>query len=162
MPNLMVLHSVQRVKHGIHALVFNCETFDFKVTGHIFVGLFHCGSWGSTKLSAVSLHIQTITPFHQNIGIFIMMNPGYACRVELQDNLKQLCRIMAMNKPDIELITEVLVFSQGFASTEQRTPKFVALFSMTKEALFNQTYYDFGLRAMKSVLMLSPIRRDQE
>ena len=164
---------------GRHVLVFNCdETFDFKAMGRIFVGLCHCGSWGcfdefnrldEQMLSAVSQQIQTIqvglksnlpniqilgrtTPLHQNIGIFITMNPGYAGRVELPDNLKQLFRTMAMNKPDTELITEVLLFSQGFASAEQLAPKFVALFSMAKEALSNQTHYDFGLRAMKSVL----------
>ncbi|KAK8883373.1 Cytoplasmic dynein 1 heavy chain 1 [Tritrichomonas musculus] len=164
---------------GRHVLVFNCdETFDFKAMGRIFVGLCHCGSWGcfdefnrldEQMLSAVSQQIQTIqtglkanqpsiqilgkkAPLNQSIGIFITMNPGYAGRVELPDNLKQLFRTMAMNRPDTELITEVLLFSQGFSSAESLAPKFVALFSMSKESLSHQTHYDFGLRAMKSVL----------
>ncbi|KAI5541278.1 dynein heavy chain family protein family [Trichomonas vaginalis G3] len=164
---------------GRHVLVFNCdETFDFKAMGRIFVGLCQCGSWGcfdefnrldEQMLSAVSQQIQTIqvglksglstieilgkqTTIKENIGIFITMNPGYAGRVELPDNLKQLFRTMAMNKPDTELITEVLLFSQGFSSAEVLAPKFVTLFQMAKEALTNQTHYDFGLRAMKYVL----------
>ena len=164
---------------GRHVLVFNCdETFDFKAMGRIFVGLCHCGSWGcfdefnrldEQMLSAVSQQIQTIqsglkanqpsiqilgkkAPLNQSMGIFITMNPGYAGRVELPDNLKQLFRTMAMNRPDTELITEVLLFSQGFSSAEMLAPKFVALFSMAKESLSFQTHYDFGLRAMKAVL----------
>ncbi|OHT04933.1 Dynein heavy chain, cytoplasmic [Tritrichomonas foetus] len=164
---------------GRHVLVFNCdETFDFKAMGRIFVGLCHCGSWGcfdefnrldEQMLSAVSQQIQTIqsglkanqpnitilgkkAPLNQSIGIFITMNPGYAGRVELPDNLKQLFRTMAMNRPDTELIAEVLLFSQGFSSAEMLAPKFVALFSMAKESLSYQTHYDFGLRAMKAVL----------
>jgi dynein heavy chain 1 len=164
---------------GRHVLVFNCdETFDFRAMGRIFVGLCDCGAWGcfdefnrldEQMLSAVSQQIQTIqtalrakqsvvqildrrATLMPSMGIFITMNPGYAGRVELPDNLKQLFRTIAMNRPDTGLITEVLLFSQGFASAEKLAPKFVALFSMAQESLSHQKHYDFGLRAMKSVL----------
>uniref|UniRef100_H2M4S9 Cytoplasmic dynein 2 heavy chain 1 n=1 Tax=Oryzias latipes TaxID=8090 RepID=H2M4S9_ORYLA len=167
---------------GRQVLVFNCdEGIDVKSMGRIFVGLVKCGAWGcfdefnrleEAVLSAVSMQIQAIQDslkHHKNIcellgkevsldpnsGVFITMNPagkGYGGRQKLPDNLKQLFRPVAMSKPDNELIAEVILYSEGFKNGEMLGGKLVAVFNLARELLTPQQHYDWGLRALKTVL----------
>ena len=165
---------------GRFVLVFNCdENFDFKAMGRIFVGLCQVGAWGCFDefnrleeriLSAVSQQILIIQlglrEFANNIdlmgkniklnhqmGIFVTMNPGYAGRSQLPDNLKQLFRQMAMVKPDKDMIAQVTLYSQGYKTAERLSSKMVSLFELCSSQLSSQSHYDFGLRALKSVLV---------
>ncbi|CEJ01248.1 Putative Dynein heavy chain [Rhizopus microsporus] len=168
------------------------ETFDFQAMGRIFIGLCQVGAWGCFDefnrleeriLSAVSQQVQTIqlglkeattNPNHEielvgrnvrvntDTGIFITMNPGYAGRSNLPDNLKKLFRSMAMTKPDRELIAQVMLYSQGFRTAEVLASKVVPLFNLCAEQLSPQSHYDFGLRALKSVLVSAGnLKRDR-
>lgn len=90
---------------------------------------------------------------HPDVGIFVTMNPGYAGRSNLPDNLKQLFRSIAMVAPDRELIAQVMLFSQGITTAEHISAKVVLHFNLCEDQLSKQPHYDFGLRALKSVLV---------
>lgn len=165
---------------GRFVLVFNCdETFDFHAMGRIFIGLCQVGAWGcfdefnrleERMLSACSQQILVIqtglrerlskielmnkeVKLNPQMGSFVTMNPGYAGRSNLPENLKQLFRQMAMVKPDRELIAQVMLYSQGYRTAEQLAGKIVSLFELCNDQLSSQPHYDFGLRALKSVLV---------
>jgi dynein heavy chain 1, cytosolic len=161
------------------------DTFDFRAMGRIFLGICQVGAWGCFDefnrleeriLSAVSQQIQNIQlglkqgaeddksqielvgrqlRVNANTGIFITMNPGYAGRSNLPDNLKKLFRSVAMSKPDKELIAEVMLYSQGFNQAKQLSKQTVPFFDQCSGKLSKQAHYDFGLRALKSVLVSS-------
>ncbi|WVR09001.1 hypothetical protein IAU60_006061 [Kwoniella sp. DSM 27419] len=168
------------------------ETFDFQAMGRIFIGLCQVGAWGCFDefnrleeriLSAVSQQVQSIQQglalavsnpdteielvgkklkINTRTGIFITMNPGYAGRSNLPDNLKKLFRSMSMTRPDQELIAQVLLFSKGFRTAEILASKIVPFFNLCAEQLSGQPHYDFGLRALKAVLASAGIlKRDR-
>ncbi|KAG5468467.1 hypothetical protein LSCM1_02447 [Leishmania martiniquensis] len=169
---------------GRQVLVFNCdEGIDFKSMGRIFTGLVKCGAWGCfdefnrlkvDQLSAVSQMIQVIQEalksgdkscqllgrsiqVDSNAGIFVTLNPAgkrYGGRSKLPDNLKQLFRSIAMSAPDNALITETILYSEGFENAKHLATKVVETFKLCSQLLSQQQHYDWGLRAMKAVLRL--------
>ena len=167
---------------GRICLVFNCdEGIDFQSMGRIFTGLVKSGAWGcfdefnrlkEDQLSAVSQQIQLIQaalkqrqPTCQlldktitvnfNAAIFVTMNPAskeYGGRSKLPHNLKQLFRDVAMAAPDIALIAEVILLAAGFTNASVLGRKIVETFDLSRQLLSPQRHYDWGLRALKTIL----------
>lgn len=57
-----------------------------------------------------------------------------------------------MMLPEIANICEIMLQSEGFKFGKQLSIKLKTLFNLMQQQLSKQDHYDFGLRAIKSVL----------
>jgi dynein heavy chain, axonemal len=68
-------------------------------------------------------------PIAPSFGIFITMNPGYAGRITLPDNLTAMCRPVSMMVPGYGIIAEVMFLSEGFKEGRALGEKLVRSFA---------------------------------
>ena len=95
-------------------------------------------------------------------GAFITMNPGYLGRSALPEGLKALFRPMTVMVPDLVLICENLLMAEGYVDASILASKFYGLYALLRELLSKCEHYDWGLRAVKSVLVVAGgLKRNQ-
>eukprot|EP00599_Poterioochromonas_sp_BG-1_P017876 CAMPEP_0173166600 /NCGR_PEP_ID=MMETSP1105-20130129/22117_1 /TAXON_ID=2985 /ORGANISM="Ochromonas sp., Strain BG-1" /LENGTH=3828 /DNA_ID=CAMNT_0014087887 /DNA_START=639 /DNA_END=12125 /DNA_ORIENTATION=- len=166
---------------GIQCVVFNCsDQIDYKMMGKLFRGLAQGGSWvcldefNRIDIEVLSVIAQQLLVLREGriaqkpvinfMGItiplvdhhvIITMNPGYAGRTELPDNLQVCFRPVSMMVPNYALIAEIMLFAEGFGDAKNLSRKMCKLYILCSEQLSQQPHYDYGLRAVKSVLVMA-------
>jgi dynein heavy chain len=83
------------------------------------------------------------------------MNPGYLGRSELPEGLKALFRPITVVVPDLQLICENMLMAEGFIESKALSTKFTVLYFLCRDLLSKAAHYDWGLRAIKSVLVVA-------
>ena len=162
--------------------VINCSPeMDYQGLGNIFKGVASSGAWVCFDefnrlipevLSVCTVQFKSVcdgiasnqvrirvegdeVTLDPTCGAYITMNPGYLGRSELPEGLKALFRPMTVMVPDLVLICENMLMAEGFVTAKALASKFFCLYSLLKDLLSAQLHYDWGLRAIKSVLVVA-------
>jgi dynein heavy chain len=175
---------------GVIVYVFNCsDQMDYKSMGQIYKGLSQAGAWGCfDEFNRIPIEVLSVCStqwkcildakrarkarfifededilleWKPPCNAFITMNPGYAGRTELPESLKVLFRPVAMIVPDMDMITEIMLMSEGFAEGRILARKFMILYRLCEALLSKQFHYDWKLRAVKTTLNVAGGMRRQ-
>ena len=151
----------------------------------ILSGLAQAGAWGcfdefnrleENTMSAVAMLIRPLQEAIRdgaskvNLGgseisvdphccLFVTMNPAgddYGGRRKLPDSLARLFRPIGMAHPNKKNIVKSLLECTGFTNASKLANQLVETFDTAEKLLSKQPHYDWGLRALRSVLSAIP------
>uniref|UniRef100_G3TQL9 Dynein axonemal heavy chain 1 n=1 Tax=Loxodonta africana TaxID=9785 RepID=G3TQL9_LOXAF len=151
---------------AIQTVVFNCsDQLDFMAMGKFFKGLASAGAWACFDefnridievLSVVAQQITTIQKAQQQRSQDDHLRPlGDFCNqgpFRLTSCVQALFRPVAMMVPDYAMIAEISLYSFGFNEANVLAKKITTTFKLSSEQLSSQDHYDFGMRAVKTVI----------
>nr|XP_033320776.1 cytoplasmic dynein 2 heavy chain 1 [Megalopta genalis] len=175
---------------GRLVLVFNCdEGMDAGCMRRILGGLAQAGAWGcfdefnrleEETLSAVAMLVRPLQEavrdgasevlladqrvnLDPHCCVFITMNPAgieYGGRRKLPDSLARLFRPVGMAHPDRSDIVKALLECAGFLDASTLAKQLVETLDIAEILLSSQPHYDWGLRALRSVLDAIPVKTE--
>ncbi|XP_078052127.1 dynein cytoplasmic heavy chain beethoven [Augochlora pura] len=175
---------------GRLVLVFNCdEGMDAGSMRRILGGLAQAGAWGcfdefnrleEETLSAVAMLVRPLqeavrdgasevlladqrVKLDPHCCVFITMNPAgieYGGRRKLPDSLARLFRPVGMAHPDRSDIVKALLECAGFLDASTLAKQLVETLDIAEILLSSQPHYDWGLRALRSVLDAIPTKTE--
>lgn len=119
------------------------------------------------ELSALLSQVGGKAPSDVRVGpgfaCFVTMNPDYAGRRTLPENIAILLRPVIMPRADMEQICEVLMLGMGLQTGRDLSRDLCQLLTILEENLPASDLYDFGLRSARTALVAADlmIRNDQ-
>ncbi|CAM5176865.1 unnamed protein product [Eretmochelys imbricata] len=126
---------------GMYVIVVNCSNgLDYKSRGHVFLGLAQTGACGCfdefNRFNIVSRRPR-------------MFGLHWTHRAARQP--QSMFRPISMVVPDFTLIAEIILFRKGFSNCKLLA-NIYTLYSLAMQQLTKQDRFDFGLRALTSLL----------
>ncbi|KAM4740185.1 dynein axonemal heavy chain 1 [Anableps anableps] len=167
---------------AIRTVVFNCsDQLNTFTVGKFLKGVASSGAWACLDdivrvdfevLSVLAQQILTIQqaqqqqadqivfegmeiPLVSSCAIFFTMNSSHAVCTEIPANLKALFRPVSAMTPEYAVITEISLYSLGFINAKALAKKIDAFFRLSFEQLGSQDHYNFGIRAVKTVISVA-------
>ncbi|CAM9257500.1 unnamed protein product [Scytosiphon promiscuus] len=173
---------------GTQCIVFNCsDQIEHTMPARLFSGLVQTGAWACLdEFNRINIEVLSVIAEQLMVlrnarlagltkvmfegrdlplkdhHVVITMNPGYSGRTDLPNNLQALFRPVAMMVPDYSLISEIILYSEGFEHAKELSAKVSTLAHLCSEQLSQQPHYDFGMRAVKSILVFAGQAKRQQ